>query len=68
MRNRIKKPVFLAGIADWISELRSVTKQYNNTIHHSIKMTPNQASKKSTEKKSTPIFKIEESDRDENLN
>ena len=50
IRNLLKKPVFLAGNADWISELSSVTKQYNNTIHHSIKMTPNQASKKSNEK------------------
>ena len=50
IRNLLKKPVFLAGSADWISELSSVTKQYNNTIHHSIKMTPNQASKKSNEK------------------
>ena len=50
IRNLLKKPVFLAGNADWLSELSSVTKQYNNTIHHSIKMTPNQASKKSKEK------------------
>ena len=50
IRNLMKKPVFLAGNAYWISELSSVTKQYNNTIHHSIKMTPNQASKKSNEK------------------
>ena len=50
VRNLLKTPVFLAGNADWISELQSVIKQYNNTIHHSIKMTPVQASKKSTEK------------------
>ena len=50
VRNLLKKPVFLAGNADWLSELPSVIKQYNNTIHHSIKMTPNQASKKSSEK------------------
>ena len=46
VRNILKKPVFLAGNADWISELPSVIKQYNNTIHHSIKMTPVQASKR----------------------
>ena len=51
VRSLIKKPIFLAGNADWLSELPSVTKQYNNTIHHSIKMTPVQASKKSNEKK-----------------
>ena len=46
IRNLLKKPIFLACNADWISELPSVTKQYNNTIHHSIKMTPLQASGK----------------------
>ena len=45
-----KKPVFLAGNADWLSELPSVIKKYNNTIHSSTKMTPPQASKKSNEK------------------
>ena len=50
VHNLLKKPVFLAGNADWLSELPSVIKQYNNTIHHSIKMTLNQASKKSNEK------------------
>ena len=50
LRNLLKKPVFGKGNADWISELPSVIKQYNNTIHHSIKMTPVQASKKSNEK------------------
>ena len=49
MRNIFKKPVFLAGNANWLSELPSVYKQYNKTIHHSTKMTPNQASKKSNE-------------------
>ena len=50
IRNLLKKPVFEKGEADWLSELPSVIKQYNNTIHHSTKMTPNQASKKSNEK------------------
>ena len=50
IRNLLKKPVSLAGNADWVSELPSVIKQYNNTIHHSIKMTPIQASKKSNQK------------------
>ena len=51
IRNLLKKPVFGKRSADWISELPSVTKQYNNTIHHLIKMTPLQASKKSIERK-----------------
>ena len=50
VRNLLKKPVFLAGNAARTSELPSVTKKYNNTIHHSIKMTPVQASKTSNEK------------------
>ena len=46
----LQKPVFEKRRADWLSELPSVNKQYNNTIHSSTKMTPNQASKKSNEK------------------
>ena len=48
--NLLKKPIFEKGNADWISELPSVVKKYTNTFHHSIKMTPIQASKKSNEK------------------
>ena len=69
IRNLLKKPVFLAGEASWLNELPSVIKQYNNTIHHSTKMTANQASKKSNEKevfsnlqddrqKQTPKYKL----------
>ena len=50
IRILLKKPFFLAGNADWVSELPSVIKKYNNAIHHSVKMTPIQASKKSNEK------------------
>ena len=50
IRNLLKKSVFLAGEASWINELPSIVKQYNNTIHSSTKMTPNQASKKPNEK------------------
>ena len=45
VRSFLKNPVFEKGRADWLSELPSIVKKYNNTIHHSIKMTPNQASK-----------------------
>ena len=38
------------GNADLLFELPSVIKKCNNTIHHSIKMTPVQASKKANEK------------------
>ena len=50
IRNLLKKPVFQEGNANWFSELPSVIKQYNNTIHHSIKMTPIEASKTINEK------------------
>ena len=49
IRNLLRKPMFLGGNADWLSELPSIVKK-NNTIHHSIKMTPIQASRKSNEK------------------
>ena len=50
IRNLLKKPVFEKGNADWLSELPSVIKKYNNTIHSSTKTTPIQASKKVNEK------------------
>ena len=50
LRNSLKKPVFEKGKADWLNELTSVIKTYNNTIHSSTKMTLIQASKKSNEK------------------
>ena len=50
IRNSLKRPVFLARNADWLSELPSVIKKYNNTIQSPIKMTPLQASKKSNKK------------------
>ena len=50
VRSLLKKQVFLKGNANWLSELPSVIKHYNNTFHHINKMTPIQASKKSNEK------------------
>ena len=50
IRNLLKKPVFEKGNANWISELPSVVKKYKNTIHHSTKMKPIDASKKSNQK------------------
>ena len=46
IRNLLKKPVFEKGNAYLLSELTSVIKQYNNTIHSSTKMTVIEASKK----------------------
>ena len=50
VRNLLKKPEFSACKADWLSELPSVFKQFDNTIHSSIKTTPNQASKNVNER------------------
>ena len=50
IRNLLKKKVFEKGNADWLSELSSITKKYNNTIHTSTKLKPINASKKSNEK------------------
>ena len=50
IRNLLKKSVFEKVNASWITELSSVVKQYINTIHHSVKMTSVQASKKVNEK------------------
>ena len=50
IRNLLKKPVFEKGNADWLSELSSVVNKYNNTIHHSTKMKPIDASRKSNQK------------------
>ena len=45
IENLIKKPVFLKGNADWISELPSIVKQYISTILRSTKMTDIEASR-----------------------
>ena len=50
IRSLLKKPVFEKGNADWLSELPSVIRKYNITIHSSTKMTPIQANKKTNEK------------------
>ena len=62
-------PVFEKSGADLSSEISSVIKKYKNTIHHSIKMTPIQASKNSngnivysnlqdSRQKQTPKFQL----------
>ena len=46
IRCLLKKPVFEKSIANWLDEIILVIKKYNNTIHHSTKMTPTDASKR----------------------
>ena len=39
MRDLLKKPVFEKGDRNWIDILPTITKQYNNRIHSSTKLT-----------------------------
>ena len=69
IRDLLKKIVFERGDANWIDVLQTITKQYNNRIHSSTKLTPIQASLKKNEgyvykklldkrKKVTPKFQV----------
>ena len=49
IRDLLKKIVFENGDANWIDVLQTITKQYNNRIHSSTKLTPTQASLKKKE-------------------
>ena len=49
IRDLLKKIVFEQGDAKWIDVLPTITKQYNNRIHSSTKLTPIQASLKKHE-------------------
>ena len=49
IRDLLKKIVFEQGDAKWIDVLPTVTKQYNNKVHSSTKLTPIQASLKKNE-------------------
>ena len=71
IRNLLKRPVFEKGDGNWIDILQTITKQYNNRVHSSTKLTPIQASLKKNEgyvyknlldkrKKVTPKFQIKD--------
>ena len=49
IRDLLKMIVFEKGDANWIDVLQTITKQYNNRIHSSTKLTPIQASLKKNE-------------------
>ena len=49
IRNLLKQPVFEKGDGNWIDVLPTITKQYNNRIHSSTKLTPIQPSLKKNE-------------------
>ena len=49
IRGLLKKSVFEKGDSNWIDILSTVTKQYNNRIHSSTKLSPKDASLKKNE-------------------
>ena len=49
IRDLLKKIVFEKGDGNWIAVLPTITKQYNNRVHSSTKLTPIQASMKKNE-------------------
>ena len=49
IRDLLKKIVFEQGDAKWIDILQTITKQYNNRVHSSTKLSPKDASLKKNE-------------------
>ena len=49
IRDLLKRPAFEKSDGNWIDVLSTITKQYNNRIHSSTKLTPIQASLKKNE-------------------
>ena len=49
IRDLLKRPVFERGDGKWVDILPAITKQYNNTVHSSTKLTPKDASLKKNE-------------------
>ena len=49
IRDLLKKIVFEKGDANWIDVISTITKQYNNRIHSSTKLSPKDASLKKNE-------------------
>ena len=49
IRDLLKRPVFEKGDGNWIDILSTITKQYNNRIHSSTKLSPKDASLKKNE-------------------
>ena len=49
IRDVLKRPVFENGDGNWIDILSTITKQYNNRIHSSTKLSPKDAFLKKNE-------------------
>ena len=56
IRDLLKRPVFEKGDDNWIDISATITKQYNNRIHSSTKLTPIQASLKENKDSFTKIY------------
>ena len=56
IRDLLKKIVFEKGDANWIDVISTITKQYNNRIHSSTKLTPIQVSSKKMKVMFTKIY------------
>ena len=50
IRDLLKRPVFERGDGKWVDILPTITKQYNNRIHSSTKLSPKDASLKKNER------------------
>ena len=46
IRDLLKRPVFEKGVGNWIDVLPTITKQYNNRVHSTTKLSPKDASLK----------------------
>ena len=68
IRKLSKNPVFEKGKADWLSELPSVIKKYNNTSHHSIIVNPIEANKTTNEKEVYSNLKDIEKSKNQKIN
>ena len=60
IRDLLKRPVFEKGDGNWIDVLPTITKQYNNRVHSSTKLTPIQASLKKMKDMFTKIYQTKE--------
>ena len=49
IKDLLKRPVFEKGDGNWIDVLPTITKQYNNRVHSSTKLSPKDASLKKKE-------------------
>ena len=49
IRDLLKRPVFEKGDGNWVDVLPPITKQYNNRVHSSTKLSPKDASLKKNE-------------------